>query len=52
MAQDNSVDKTIKSNPADYLAPVSGDVPHLLLIGVYLIALLLIIIILKPTQHA
>lgn len=44
---DTTIDQNITRNPTDYLAPVSGDIPHLLLIGVYLIAAFLFILIVK-----
>jgi len=47
MSQDNTVDANITRNPADYLAPISGDIPHGLLIGIYLIAAFLLVIILE-----
>lgn len=44
---DSSVDPLITKSPQDYLAPVSGQVPWILIIGVYLIAFLLVISLMK-----
>lgn len=46
---DTSTDTQTTRKPEDFLAPISGQVPWMLLIGVYLIAFLLILQLFKKS---
>jgi hypothetical protein len=48
---DASTDPVITRNPSDYLAPVSGSIPWLLVGGVYLIAFLIFVSLVKNSRY-
>lgn len=46
---DTNSDTSITRKPEDYLSPVSGQIPVLLIVGIYLVAFILILQLFKKS---